>query len=55
MLLLFGVACTDLLSVPVRHLVNRYALRAIPAAAVWLLVSWELLSRDFGQPVASAA
>lgn len=53
-LLLAGLAPTDLLSVPVRLFVNRYALRAIPAAVVWLLLCRELLTRDFGRPLATA-
>lgn len=53
-LLLSGLAATDLLSVPVRRFVNGYAVRAIPAAIVWILLSRDLLTRDFGQPAAGA-
>lgn len=54
-LLLAGLAPTDLLSVPVRHLVNRHALKAVPYAVVWLLLSWDLVTRDFGRPGEIAA
>ena len=51
-LLLAGLAPTDLLSVKVRLLVNRYALKVIPYAVVWLMLCWDLLTRDFGAPEA---
>jgi hypothetical protein len=54
-LLLAGLAPTDLLSVEVRHLANRYALKAIPYAAVWCLLCWELLTRDFAVGFAAAS
>jgi hypothetical protein len=49
-LLLAGLAPTDLLTVPVRHLTNHYALKALPYAAVWLLLCRDLLTRDFTPP-----
>jgi choline-glycine betaine transporter len=52
-LLLAGLAPTDLLSAPVRHLTNDYALKAIPSAIVWLLLTRDLLVRDFSAPAAS--
>jgi Glycosyltransferase family 87 len=48
-LLLAGLAPTDLLSVQVRVLVNRYALKAVPYAIAWLLLCWDLLTMDFGR------
>lgn len=54
-LVLAGLAPTDLLSVDVRHLANRYALKAIPYAVTWLLLCRDLLTRDFGLSTDSAA
>lgn len=47
-LLLAALAPTDLLSVAVRRLSNSYALKALPHAAVWLLLVRDLVTRDFG-------
>lgn len=49
-MLLAALAPTDLLSVPVRLATNRLALKAIPFAAVWFLLGWELLTGDFAPP-----
>ena len=53
--LLAGLAPTDLLSTPVRHLTNHYALKAIPYAVIWFLISRDLLTRDFGPSQEQAA
>jgi Glycosyltransferase family 87 len=53
-LLLAGLAPTDLLSVNVRLVANRYALKAIPYAVTWLLLCRDLLTRDFGLSAAWA-
>jgi len=50
-MLLAGVATTDLLSVPVRRLCNRYSLKALPYAVVWLFLLRDLLAEDFGRRV----
>lgn len=47
-ILLAGLAPTDLLSAPVRRVTNSFALKALPYAVTWLLLCWDLLSRDFG-------
>lgn len=54
-MLLAGLAPTDLLSVPVRHLANDYSLKAIPFALAWLLTCRELLTRDFAPAPAVGA
>ncbi len=48
-LLLAGLAPTDLLSVAVRHLTNRYAWKALPYAVVWALLVRDLLTLDFAR------
>ena len=53
-LLLAGLAPTDFLSVKVRLLVNRYALKAIPYAVVWLMLCRDLLTRDFARTAESS-
>jgi hypothetical protein len=50
LIVLAALAPTDLLSAPVRRLTNSFALKVIPYAATWFLLSWELLTRDFGRP-----
>jgi hypothetical protein len=49
LIVLAALAPTDLLTAPVRRVTNRYALKVIPYAVTWLLLSWELLTRDFGR------
>jgi hypothetical protein len=49
LIVLAGLAPTDLLTVTVRKVTNSYALKVIPYAVTWLLLSWELLTRDFGR------
>jgi hypothetical protein len=47
LIVLAGLAPTDLLSATVRKYTNSYALKVIPYAVTWLLLCWELLTRDF--------
>lgn len=46
-LVVASLAPTDLLTLPVRLVTNHYALKVIPYAIVWFLLSWDLLRRDF--------
>ena len=42
-----ALAPTDLLTLPIRRLANRYALKVIPYAIIWFLLCRDLLRRDF--------